>query len=153
MSSEEQHLVENTAELYPTTLYIQKELNTLKKKKKDLDSRKFTRGDTGKTPVDLWQYMRSSRAKVHAGPCKSLTLRWWMTLNIIKSPTNPCGVWRRSLGSNEDFEEPSHGTWWRKRRWERVRDGSLEVTSLFHASVLFTRTAKYLWPAICQPPV
>lgn len=119
--------------------------------KKDLNSRKFTRGETRKTPVDLWQYMRSSRAKVHAGPCKSLTLRWWMTLNIIKSPTNPWSVWQRSLGANEDFEEPSHTTWWRRRWWERVRDGSLEVTSLLHAYFLFTHTAKYLWPAIRQP--
>lgn len=51
MSSEEQHLVENTAELYPATLYIQKELNTSKKMKKDLDSRKFTCGDK-----HLWIY-------------------------------------------------------------------------------------------------
>lgn len=52
MSSEEQHLVENTAELYPATLYIQKELNTSKKMKKDLDSSSLV-GTRGKR---LWIY-------------------------------------------------------------------------------------------------
>lgn len=94
------------------------------------------------------------RAEVHAGPCKSLTAPWWMTLVVIKSPTNPCSVWQSCLGANEGFQEPSHAT-----RWCFCTDTSelvcvwsvQKVISLSHTSFLFTLPAKYLWPAICQP--
>lgn len=49
-------------------------------------------------------------AEVHACLCKSLTLPWWMTLTVIKSPTNPCGVWQSFLGANEGFQEPLRAT-------------------------------------------
>lgn len=121
----------------------------------DSVSHPLTHEDTAKAS---WIYdIICDPAEVHAGPCKSLALPWWMTLTVIKSPANPCSVWQSCLGANEGFQEPSHATQWcfctdtHEIVCVKCAGGHiLTPCTRPHDSFLFTLPARYLWPAICQ---